>query len=315
MSLARWRDPDRAHRAQDGGLATRTSIAPQAAAVDGAGNLLIADTNGGRIRSVSATTGIITTLAGSGTRGFSGDGGPAASAQLGYVSSVVVDVNGNVYIADSSNSRIREVVAASGKIATVAGDGTQGFGGDGGLAVNAHLSNATALAVDSSGNLYIADGGNNRVRKVNAISHVITTIAGTGAQGFSGDGSAATAAQLNSPNALAVDLAGNVYIADAGNSRVRKITVATGKINTVAGNGAYGYRGDGVLATATAVPPSGAGPGRRRQPLHHEWEQLPRPARRRNHRDHQDHCREWVLRAGRRRWTGKRMRPSTLRPA
>ena len=189
--------------------------------VDSAGNLYIAESGNQRIRKVS--NGVITTVAGTGTNGFSGDNGPATSAQLSRPAGVAVDAAGN--------HRIRKV--SKGVITTVAGSGEQGFSGDSASATSAQLSLPTGVAVDAAGNLYIADLGNRRIRKVS--KGVITTVAGNGMQGFSGDNASATSAQLMTPSDVTVDAAGNLYVVDAGNHRIRK--VSNGVITTVAGNG------------------------------------------------------------------------------
>jgi sugar lactone lactonase YvrE len=205
----------------DGGPATGAGLVyPSGVAVDAAGNLYIADTYNNRVRKVSAS-GTITTVAGNGTPGFSGDGGPATNASLASPSGVAVDAAGNLYIADPDNSRVRKV-STSGTITTVAGNGTPGFSGDGGPATNASLFNPSGVAVDAAGNLYIADTTNSRVRKVST-SGTITTVAGNGTPGFSGDGGPATNASLVYPSGVAVDAAGNLYIADSQNNRVRKV--------------------------------------------------------------------------------------------
>ena len=227
----------------DNGPATGAELfQPLGVALDSAGNLYIADSDNMRIRKVSST-GVITTVAGNGTPGFSGDGGPATSTGLNYPSGVALDSAGSLYIADAGNNRIRKV--SNGVITTVAGNGAQGFGGDGGPATGAQLFVPAGVAVDSAGSLYIADAGNNRIRKVS--NGVITTVAGNGAQGFGGDGGPATSAQLFVPAGVAVDSAGSLYIADAGNNRIRK--VSKGVITTVAGNGTLGFGGDGGPAT------------------------------------------------------------------
>jgi streptogramin lyase len=206
---------------------------------------LIADRSNQRIRRVDAVTGVITTVAGNGASGFSGDGGPATAANLSGPFGVAVDAAGNVLIADQNNARIRRVDAVTGVITTVAGNGAGGFSGDGGPATAASLSNPVGVAVDAAGNVLIADRSNQRIRRVDAVTGVITTAAGNGASGFSGDGGPATAASLSSPWGVAVDAAGNVLIADQSNSRIRRVDAVTGVITTVAGNGTFGFSGDG----------------------------------------------------------------------
>jgi len=220
----------------DGGPATSARLnRANEIDIDGAGNLYISDQFNHRIRKVD-TGGIITTVAGIGTAGFSGDGGPATSARLNFPTDMRVDGTGNLCIADAANHRVRKV-NTSGIITTIAGTGVAGFSGDGGLATSARLNEPIRLLSDLVGNLYIADRANDRVRKVNP-SGIITTIAGTGIAGFSGDGGPATAAQLNLPTGLAFDVLGNLYIGDRANHRVRKIfevrlTANAGTDNTI----------------------------------------------------------------------------------
>jgi uncharacterized protein YjiK len=234
----------------DGGLAVNAPVdAPEGVAVDAAGNMYIADSGNNRVRKVS-TSGTITTVAGNGSYGFSGDGGPATNASLSYPTGVAVDAAGNLYIADRNNSRVRRV-STSGTITTFAGTGMFGFSGDGGPATGAMLHNPYGVAVDTAGNLYIADYFNSRVRKVST-SGMITTVAGNGFFGSSGDGGPATSASLSYPSSVAVDAAGNVYIADTYNSRVRKVS-SSGTITTVAGNGTSGFSGDGGPATSARL--------------------------------------------------------------
>ena len=234
--------------------ATNASIAyPTGVTVDMNGNIYIADQTNNRIRKVNAANGQITTVAGTGTAGFTGDGAAAVYAQLRSPWGVAVDGSGNIYIADEFNHRIRKVSSVNGQITTIAGTGSGGFSGDGGLATAAQLNYPNGLTVDASGNIYIADYFNNRVRKINASDGKINTIAGTGTNNFGGDGGLATLAQLNSPTDVAVDGSGNVFIADKSNNRIRKVNASDGKINTVAGNGTSGYTGDGLAATSAGL--------------------------------------------------------------
>ena len=215
----------------NGALATAAQLNnPDGVAVDGSGNVYISDFNNAVVRVVTPD-GKINPFAGTGTTGHAGDGGLATSAQLTGPLGLAVDSSGNVYIADGPNNSIRKV-STSGIITTVAG-GTAGFGGDGGAATSAALNFPTAVAVDASGNLYIADSANHRIREVSG--GIISTIAGTTVFGFSGDNGPATSAQLYLPKGVAVDSHGNVYIADTGNQRIREITGTT--ITTIAGNG------------------------------------------------------------------------------
>jgi sugar lactone lactonase YvrE len=241
----------------DGGPATSAELAyPYAVAMDGAGNLYIADYWNHRIRKVTPG-GTIATVAGDGTGGYSGDGGPATSAELYYPSGVTVDGAGNLYIADYYNSRIRKVTPG-GTISTVAGNGSYGnygYSGDGGPATSAELYYPLGVTVDGSGNLYIADTYNNRIRKVDA-GGIITTVAGNGTQAYSGDGGPATSAELYFPSGVAVDGAGNLYLADQGNRRVRSVK-PDGIISTVAGNGTGGFSGDGGPAPSAELYPYG----------------------------------------------------------
>ena len=236
----------------DNGLATAASLSvPEAVAIDAAGNIYVADTFNNVIRKIAASTGYISTVAGIGTQGYSGDGGPATIAELYLPTGVAVDAVGNIYFAD--NQRIRKVTASTGIITTVAGSGVQGYSGDGGPAASAELNWPWAVAIDSAGNIYFTDTDNQRIRKVAVSTGIITTVAGTGTPGYSGDGGPATSAQLNSPFGIGVDAAGNIYFADYFNSRVRKVTASTGDISTVAGNGTQGFYGDGATATSAKM--------------------------------------------------------------
>ncbi len=228
----------------DGGPATSAEVnGPRGVTEDIFGNLYIAEYYGQRVRKVTPG-GTITTLAGTGVEGFSGDGGPATNAELNGPYRVTVDLAGNVYIPDSGNSRVRKV-SPDGTITTIAGNGTVGRGGDGQLATNAELNYPEAVAFDPGGNYYIADEGANVVRKVST-SGIITTAVGTGAAAYTGDGGPAASATLDGPVGVQVDASGNVYISDQINNVIRKVT--NGIITTVAGTGAFGFAGDGGQA-------------------------------------------------------------------
>ena len=238
----------------DGGAATAAEVnGPQGVAFDSAGNLFIADTRNSRIREVNHVTGIITTVAGTGTAGYSGDYRQATAAELDNATGVAVDTAGNLFIADSGNNVVREVNHATGVITTLAGNGTQDYGGDNGQAIAAELANPTGVALDSAGDLFIADFWNNRIREVNLSTGVITTVAGNSPGGYSGDNGQATAAELWGTRGVAVDATGDLFIADAGNCVVREVNHATGVITTVAGNGTWGYSGDKGKATAAVL--------------------------------------------------------------
>jgi len=232
----------------DGGAATSAEVnLVEGVTADGSGNVYFADIASNCVRKI--TGGVITTVAGTGTQGFSGDGGAAISAQLFHPQGVAIDGGGNLYIVDTGNYRIRKVTPA-GIISTIAGNGTNGSSGDGAAATSAQLL-PTAIAVDGVGNLYIGDANHERIRMV-TLAGTISTIAGNGTAGFTGDGGAATSAELNEPQGVAVDPTGNVYIADFVNHRIRKVT-PSGVISTFAGNGTVGSGGDGGAATSAAL--------------------------------------------------------------
>ena len=251
----------------DGGAATSASLgSPVGVTVDAAGNLFIADRFNHRIRQVSPV-GIIRTYAGTGfhtgfidgeggdPRDDLGDGGPATDASLLDAVAVAADAAGNLFIADRLNYRVRQV-SPDGIIRTVAGKGISGFSGDGGLALDASLANPQGVAIDAAGNLFIADAGNGRIRQVSP-DGIIQTVAGRGEFGFSGDGGNATNASVNNPQGVAVDAAGNLFIADRDNNRVRQVS-ADGIIQTIAGNGDFGFSGDGGnAANAALLKPEG----------------------------------------------------------
>jgi len=236
----------------DGVSAISASTSVSAVAVDNSGNLYISDVRHNRIRKVDANTGIISTIAGMGHFGSTGDGGPATAARLAAPSNIVVDPIGNIYFIEALSHKIR-LIDDTGKISTVAGNGTAGFAGDGGLAINASLSYPSGLLLDAGGNLYIGDYGNNRVRKIDT-NGFISTFAGNGTAAFAGDGGSATAAKLNGPSSIAIDKYGNIFISDMNNYRVRKVD-ASGIITTVAGNGGDGSinTGDGGIALSATL--------------------------------------------------------------
>lgn len=238
----------------DGIPATKSSLyLPMGGSADAVGNLFVADTNNQRIRRIDAATGIISTVAGNGTAGFSGDGALATAAMLNTPSDVIVDGAGNLYITDSGNQAIRMVNAVSGMITTVAGIGGQaGFSGDGSFATDAHLSYPNGIAFDGDHLLYISDTGNDSIRRVDLYTGIISTVAGSGVEGYAGDGGPGPAAMLNYPWEIALAPDGSLYIADLGNNRVRKLNTA-GMISTAAGNGDLGFGGDNGPATASSL--------------------------------------------------------------
>ncbi|MBV9300557.1 MAG: choice-of-anchor D domain-containing protein [Acidobacteriaceae bacterium] len=242
--------------AGDGGQATQAQLYyPNAAAVDRSGNVFIADFGNCIVRKVTTSSGVISTFAGTPQScGYGGDGGAATSAQLSVPAGVALDSSGNVYIADYTNQRIRKVTASTGIISTIAGNGTAGYSGDGGPATSAELNYPTSVAVDGSGNVYIADQTNYRIRKVTASTGKISTIAGTGTSGFSGDGGLATSAEISDVYGVASDSSGRVFIADYDNCVVREVNTS-GIINTVAGNHSLGcsFSGDGGAAASAML--------------------------------------------------------------
>jgi hypothetical protein len=246
----------------DGGLAASATLnTPAGISLDGAGNLYIADSVNNVIREITAATGTIATIAGfknaegAGGSGYGGDGGPATAALLNTPWGVTADGYGYVYIADTFNHRIRKLNLASGIINTVAGTGIPGYNGDGILATMAWLNVPYAVAFDAAHNMYIPDSANNRVRMVDQTGN-ITTFAGVGSIGFSGDGGVPAAAALWSPSGVVVDAGSNVYIADTQNSAIRKVSAAAGIISTIAQNGVgiYFYAGGGPFPVSIYWP-------------------------------------------------------------
>ncbi|OQP47511.1 hypothetical protein A4H97_08465 [Niastella yeongjuensis] len=238
----------------DGLPATGTQIwAPSGVAFDKAGNYYYADMVQNVVRKVTVSTGLMNIIAGdgdgiSGTFGYNGDNIPARQAKLRGPSKVALDKDGNVYFGDAGNYRVRRVDHTTGIITTVAGNGTQGFNGDGITAITASLNNVNGVAFDKYGNLFIAD--KSRIRRVDVITGLISTVAGTGTTGYSGDGGAAKAAQLSNVVGVTVDDAGNIFFCDTDNNRVRKVSATDGTISTIAGSAIAGYSGNGMHATA-----------------------------------------------------------------
>ena len=267
-------------------------LLPSSVAYDLAGNLYFAETRNQIVRRLSST-GVLSIVAGTGTQGYGGDLGPAIAAMLDSPSALALDGSGDLYIADTHNHRIRRVDGVTGIITTyalaglpvalafnsqgllvyadaathqvlavgngtsplmlMAGGGIQGFAGDGGPATAAVLDTPTGLAFDSAGNLFLADTHNHRVRRVDAASGIITTVAGTGQPGFSGDETLATRGQLDLPRGLAIDAAGDLLIADSRNQRIRKVDGVTDLMTTIAGDGTQAFLGDGSPAVAASL--------------------------------------------------------------
>ena len=212
-----------------------------------------------------------------------------------WPSGVAVDSAGDLFIADTDNNVVREVNHATGAITTVAGNGTYGYSGDGGPATAAELANPDGVAVDSAGDLFIDDSNNSRIREVNLATGTITTIAGNGTYGYTGDGGAATAAELSHPLGIAVDSAGDLFIADSGNNVIREVNLATGTITTVAGNGTRGFTGDGSRPRPPNCPAPKRCGGLIRGPLHCRFHERSRPRGESLHRRDHHGRRQWHL--------------------
>ncbi len=230
----------------DDSLATLARLSGPAGIVTKANGAYFSDARNNVVRKV-ATSGVITTFAGTGTGGYAGDGGPASAARLRGPGGIATDAIGNIYIADSRNNVVRKV-DTNNIITTIAGTGTAGYTGDGGAATAAQLRIPVGVAVDGAGNIYISDSRNQVIRKINTTG-IISTIAGNNTTGYTGDGGPATAAQLWTPLGIAVKSNGTLFIADSRNNVIRQVDTAGG-ITTFAGNGMIGYTGDGGLATA-----------------------------------------------------------------
>ncbi len=234
----------------DGGPATAASINnPLGVAADGAGNVYIVDTKNHCIRKVNSA-GIISTIAGNGTAGYSGDGGPATAALLNMPSKIVLDATGNILFVDNGNARIRKITTA-GIISTIAGNGIAGNTGDGGPATAAQINASPGLAIDILGNVFFNDVVKHTIRKISA-SGIVSTIAGCGLSGYMGDGGPATAARLSDPAGMALDGAGNLYVAEYTNNCLRRVS-ASGIVSTVTGALVTGYSGDGGPASAAKL--------------------------------------------------------------
>ena len=242
----------------DGGYATSAKLSyTPGVTVDSSGNLFVIDFNNNRVRFVNGSTGIISTLAGNGVAGFSGDNNAATSAQLDGMWATAVDPLGNVYIADQYNNRVRLVTKSSRVITTYCGTGTGGFNGDNIAATSAQINSPWGVALSPRG-LYIVERNGHRLRFIAFASGLITTLAGTGVAGYNGDSISATSAQINGPGSVAWSPNGDVYIVDRSNFRLRVISNATGIITTLAGTGAEGFNADGILATTALLDyPSG----------------------------------------------------------
>ncbi len=219
---------------------------------DSEGNIYLPNFRENRIYKLDSS-GTLSIVAGNGEKGFSGDGGPATEATFSGVRAVAVDKTGNLFVIDMNNHRIRRVDAETEVVTTIAGTGEPGYGGDNGPAIEAQLNRPSAIAVDLHGNLLIADGRNNRIRLVNTKTGIITTVAGNGEKGFSGDGGLATEAKLGNANGVTVDKFGNIYFSDTTNDSIRRIDTETGIITTVVGNQQRAYGGDGGPATSASL--------------------------------------------------------------
>lgn len=237
--------------AGNGSLGINTGMDPNGLAFNSSGDIYLADYTNNSIRKIDHITGVITTVAGNGTAGFSGDGGPATSAQLNAPGEIILNAAGDLFICDYNNNRIRKVDHNTGFISTIAGTGTtSGYSGDGGPAVNAKLYHPNDLLINAAGDLYIADFGNDVIRSIDHTTNIISTIVGTGSNGYTGDGGPATGATFLGLGDIAFNSAGDLYINDHYNYVVRKVDHTTGIITTIAGNGTSGYSGDGGSATS-----------------------------------------------------------------
>jgi hypothetical protein len=237
----------------DGGQATSAQLnGPIGVCVDNSNNVFITEYNGNRVRRIDGSSGVITTIIGTGTSGYNGDG-PGISTQLSAPWGIAVDPSGNVYFTEWYTQRIRKWLVSTSSVTTLAGTGIQGYTGDGGPALSGTIYNALDIALDQAGNVYWAEYSNNVIRKLTVGTGVISTVAGTGLNGFNGNGIPATTAQLSGPAGVVIDLASNIYISEYGTSRIRKVTAGTGLISAVAGSGSGGFSGDGGPAISAQV--------------------------------------------------------------
>ena len=226
--------------------------------VDNSGNIYFSESASHNIKKVAANTGAIDVVAGYGRPGYSGSGTAGTASMVDTPRGIAIDANGNLLIADQNNNRVRRLDRITGSLTHVAGNGANGYQGDGGSAMSARLSKPQDVALDSNGNLFIADMDNHCIRRVDAVTGIITTYAGIGrGGGFSGDGYSAISARLSKPQGVAVDGNGNLFIADRDNHRIRRVDI-NGNIMTVAGTGTQGFSGDGASATSANLNfPSG----------------------------------------------------------
>lgn len=259
FTVAGRRDPSSRGDSGDGGPATSARLLwAHDVAVDGSGNIYIADMQAHRVRRVDAQTGIISTVLGTGVAGYSGDGGPGVQATLNSPINLTVAPDGDVLVADWNNHAVRRLDVATGTVTTVAGRGVQAYWGDGGPATSAYLNYPEGIDLDAAGNLFIADFGNNRVRRVDAATGIITTVAGNGAQDSTGNGGPATSASFNGPTDVELDGSGNLYITDYYGNQLRFVSASTGVITAFAGDGTNAFGGDGGPATSAQIARAGA---------------------------------------------------------
>ncbi len=236
----------------DGGPATAAAINDNGLVIDSAGDVFFGDYGSNRVREINAVTHLITTAAGTGVLGFSPGGQQATAADLDDPLELALDSAGDLFMVEGSE-KVLEVNAVTQIITVIAGTGTPNYNGDGELATAAWLNDPTSVAVDSAGNVFICDIGDNRIREVNAVTHTISTVAGTGTAGANGLGGPATAAQLDAPLSIAIDSAGDLFIANSGDNQILELSAATGDLIAVAGNGTAAFSGDGGLATAASL--------------------------------------------------------------